>query len=129
MIEVRTSTLENEELNRGIFAQRDIAKNELIHQAPVIPYPNEEHVHIEKTRLADYAFEYGENHTAFVLGYGMMFNHSYEPNANYVINFETHTFDFYAYKDIKADEEVYINYNGFVDEQELLWFDQYEEES
>ncbi|ELK45412.1 SET domain-containing protein [Halobacillus sp. ACCC02827] len=127
MIEVRTSRFEDEELNRGMFATRDIAKDELIHEAPVIPYPNSEHVHIEKTRLADYAFEYGENHTAFLLGYGMMFNHSYEPNANYKINFEQHTFDFYAYKDIKQGEEVFINYNGFVDEQELLWFDKEEE--
>ena len=124
MIEIRTSTLTDEELNRGVFANQDIPKNTLIHQAPVIPYPNQEHVHIEKTRLADYAFEYGENHTAFVLGYGMMFNHSYEPNANYVINFENDTFDFYAYRDIKADEEIHINYNGSVDIQDTLWFDQ-----
>ncbi|MBN8234197.1 SET domain-containing protein-lysine N-methyltransferase [Halobacillus kuroshimensis] len=124
MIEVRTSTLEDDELGRGMFAVRNIQKDELIHRAPVIPYPNEEHEHIEKTMLADYAFEYGENHTAFVLGYGMMFNHSYKPNANYVINFDTHTFDFYAHTDIKADEEIFINYNGFVDDDELLWFDQ-----
>ncbi|MFZ0368323.1 MULTISPECIES: SET domain-containing protein [unclassified Halobacillus] len=124
MIEIRTSTLTDEDLNRGVFANQDIPKNTLIHQAPVIPYPNEEHVHIEKTRLADYAFEYGENHTAFVLGYGMMFNHSYEPNANYVINFDNDTFDFYAYRDIKADEEIHINYNGSVDIQDTLWFDQ-----
>ncbi|MGP4075552.1 SET domain-containing protein [Halobacillus sp. K22] len=124
MIEIRTSTLTDEELNRGVFAKQDIPKNTLIHQAPVIPYPNQEHVHIEKTRLADYAFEYGENHTAFVLGYGMMFNHSYEPNANYVINFDNDTFDFYAYRDIKADEEIHINYNGSVDIQDTLWFDQ-----
>ena len=56
MVEVRTSTLSNGELNRGVFATRDIAKGELFHQAPVIPYPNDEHVHIEKTLLADYAF-------------------------------------------------------------------------
>ncbi|MFC7321253.1 SET domain-containing protein [Halobacillus campisalis] len=124
MIEIKTSTLPDEELNRGVFATRDIAKSELIHQAPVIPYPNEEHDFIEKTRLADYAFEYGENHSAFVLGYGMMFNHSYEPNANYKINFENDTFDFYAYRDIKAGEEVLINYNGFVDNEDPLWFNE-----
>jgi hypothetical protein len=122
MIEIKTSTLSDGELNRGVFATRDIAKGELIHQAPVIPYPNEEHVHIEKTLLADYAFEYGVNHTAFVLGYGMLFNHSYEPNATYEINFPNHSFDFYAYKDIKAGEEILINYNGDEDDNEPLWF-------
>jgi len=122
MIEVKTSKLSDGELNRGVFATRDIARGELIHAAPVIPYPNEEHVHIEKTLLADYAFEYGVNHTAFVLGYGMLFNHSYEPNATYEINFPNHTFDFYAYKDIKAGEEILINYNGDEDDMEPLWF-------
>ncbi|MBO0960241.1 SET domain-containing protein-lysine N-methyltransferase [Neobacillus sp. MM2021_6] len=122
MIEIKTSKLSDGELNRGVFATEDIAKGKLIHAAPVIPYPNEEHVHIEKTLLADYAFEYGVNHTAFVLGYGMLFNHSYEPNATYEINFPNHTFDFYAYKDIKAGEEILINYNGDEDDQEPLWF-------
>ncbi|TGB04850.1 SET domain-containing protein [Halobacillus salinus] len=123
MIELRSSSLENDDLARGVFATKEIPKGELIHQAPVIPYPNEEHQHIEKTMLADYAFEYGENHSAFVLGYGMMFNHSYEPNAEYRINFETHTFDFYAYRDIEKDEQIFINYNGDVDIDDPLWFD------
>ena len=123
MVEVKTSTLSNGELNRGVFATCDIAKGELFHQAPVIPYPNDEHKHIEKTLLADYAFEYGKNHSAILLGYGMLFNHSYTPNATYDINFDNHTFDFYAYKDIKAGEEVLINYNGDVEDQDPLWFD------
>ncbi|EDL66258.1 SET domain-containing protein [Bacillus sp. SG-1] len=122
MIEVRTSKVSDGELNRGVFATRDIKKGELLHEAPVLPYPNKEHEHIEKTLLADYAFEYGINHSALLLGYGMLFNHSYEPNATYEINFPNFTFDFYAYKDIKAGEEIMINYNGEVDDNEPLWF-------
>ncbi len=124
MIEIKTSPLSDGEFNRGVFATCDIKKGMLLHAAPVISYPNDQHQHIEKTLLADYAFEYGINHTAFLLGYGMLFNHSYEPNANYEINFENHTFDFYAYKDIKAGEEVLINYNGEVDDNDPLWFNQ-----
>jgi SET domain-containing protein len=123
ILEIKTSSISDGEFNRGVFATVDIAKGKLIHEAPVLPYPNEEHVHIEKTLLADYAFEYGSKHTALLLGYGMLFNHSYEPNARYEINFPNNTFDFYAYKDIKAGEEVFINYNGFVDDKEPLWFD------
>ncbi|MFT8323137.1 MAG: SET domain-containing protein [Bacillus sp. (in: firmicutes)] len=128
MIEVKTSPVSDGEFNRGVFATCDIKKGTLLHEAPVIPYPNEQHQHIEKTLLADYAFEYGINHTALLLGYGMLFNHSYEPNATYDINFDQHTFDFYAYKDIKAGEEILINYNGDVDDQEPLWFNKDEEE-
>jgi uncharacterized protein len=123
MIEVKTSTLSDGEFNRGVFATRDIKKGELLHEAPVIAYPNAEHEHIEKTLLADYAFEYGINHTCLLLGYGMLFNHSYQPNATYEINLPNHTFDFFAYKDIKAGEEILINYNGDEEDQELLWFD------
>ena len=124
MIEIKTSTLSNGEFNRGVFATQKISKGQLIHEAPVIAYPNEEHQYIEKTLLADYAFEYGINHTAILLGYGMLFNHSYTPNATYEINFDNHTFDFYAYKDINAGEEILINYNGDVDDQDPLWFNQ-----
>ncbi|NYE08128.1 hypothetical protein F4694_004971 [Bacillus niacini] len=123
MIEVKSSKISDGEFNRGVFATRDIKKGELIHEAPVIAYPNAEHEHIEKTLLADYAFEYGINHTCILLGYGMLFNHSYQPNATYEINFPHHSFDFYAYKDIKAGEEIFINYNGDEEDQELLWFD------
>lgn len=125
MIEIKTSPLSNGEFNRGVFATRDIAKGELIHEAPVITYPNEEHDHIEKTILADYVFNFGANHSAILLGFGSLFNHSYDPNATYDLNFEQLTVDFYAYKDIIAGEEILINYNGEVDCDDPLWF--YEE--
>ena len=127
MIEVKTSPVSDGEFNRGVFASVDIPKGTMFHQAPVIAYPNEQHEHIEKTLLADYAFEYGINHTAVLLGYGMLFNHSYHANADYEINFDNHSFDFFAHTDIKAGEEIFINYNGEVDDPELLWFDKDEE--
>ncbi|SPU12217.1 nuclear protein SET [Niallia circulans] len=122
MIEIKTSPLSDGEFNRGVFATCDIKKGTLFHEAPVVPYPNEQHKYIERTVLEDYVYEYGINHSAVVLGYGMLFNHSYEPNATYEINFDKHTFDYYAYKDIKAGEEILINYNGEVDDYEPLWF-------
>lgn len=128
MIEIKTSPLSDGEFNRGVFATCDIKKGQLLHEAPVISYPNEQHEHIEQTLLADYAFEYGIGQTAILLGYGMLFNHSYEPNATYEINFKNQTFDFFAYTDIKAGDEILINYNGDVDDKELLWFDQEKED-
>lgn len=124
MVEVKTSTLSNGEFNRGVFAIRNIKKGELLHEAPVISYPNEQHQYIEQTILGDYAFEYGINHSAILLGYGMLFNHSYEPNAVYEINFNNNTFDFFAFRDIKAGDEILINYNGDVDDKDPLWFNQ-----
>ena len=128
MIEIKTSHLSDGEFNRGVFATCDIKKGTLFHEAPVVPYPNEQHKYIERTVLEDYVYEYGINHSAVVLGYGMLFNHSYEPNATYEINFDKHTFDYYAYKDIKAGEEILINYNGEVDDYEPLWFNKDKED-
>ncbi|MFD2611131.1 SET domain-containing protein [Paenibacillus gansuensis] len=122
MIEVKTSKLSEGEFNRGVFATRDIAKGELLHVAPVITYPNEEHVLIEHSSLSDYVFEFGINHGAVVLGYGSLFNHSYTPNCTYDLNFDNLTVDFYAYTDIKAGDEILINYNGEVDNNDPLWF-------
>lgn len=124
MLEIKTSLLSDGKFNRGVFAICDFKKGELLHEAPVISYPNEQHQYIEQTILADYAFEYGLDQSAILLGYGMLFNHSYEPNATYEINFDNHTFDFYAYTDIKAGDEILINYNGDVDDKERLWFNQ-----
>ncbi|MFJ7665768.1 SET domain-containing protein [Lysinibacillus sp. NPDC097195] len=124
MIEIKTSPISDGEFNRGVFATCDIPKGALLHEAPVISYPNEQHQYIEQTLLADYAFEYGIGQSAILLGYGMLFNHSYEPNATYEINFRNQTFDFFAYKDIKAGEEICINYNGEVDNQDQLWFNE-----
>ncbi|ASN03540.1 SET domain-containing protein [Virgibacillus necropolis] len=122
MFEVQNSTLSDGKFNRGVFATKDIPKGTLIHEAPVIPYPNDQHKFIERTILDDYVFEYGINHTAVVLGYGMLFNHSYTPNATYDISFTKHTFDYYAYTGIKVGEEILINYNGDVDNEDPLWF-------
>ncbi|MGO4538900.1 SET domain-containing protein [Paenibacillus sp. 2TAB19] len=127
MIEVKTSQLSNGELNRGVFATVDIPQGVVFHQAPALPYPNEEHVHLEKTIFADYAFEFGENHSALLLGYGMLFNHSYTPNTHYDLNFDNLTVDFYAFTEVKAGDELLINYNGEVDNEDPLWF--YEEQA
>lgn len=128
MIEIKTSPISEGEYTRGVFASEFIPKGTMFHAAPVLAYPNEQHEHIEKTLLADYAFEYGIGRTAILLGYGMLFNHSYTPNATYEIDFEGQTFNFSAYRDIEAGEEVFINYNGEVDDNDPLWFNKEEEE-
>ena len=127
MIEIKNSPISEGEYTRGVFAQEAIPAGTLFHQAPVLSYPNEQHKHIEKTSLADYAFEFGVGRSAILLGYGMLFNHSYTPNATYEINFENETFDFFAHKDIKAGEEIFINYNGDIDDNDPLWFNKEEE--
>ena len=127
MIEVKQSKLGDGEFNRG-FCHSGYSQRPIDPSGPGCPLSQRRPRTCRKTILEDYVFEYGANHTAILLGYGSLINHSYEPNATYDINFENHTFDFYAYTDIKAGEEILINYNGEEDNMDPLWFlDDYEE--
>lgn len=108
---------------RGIFATRDIKKDELIEESPVIVSPKDEWKYLKKTVLYYYCFHWGKKDTAIALGYGALFNHSYAPNMRFKNNKKNFTIDFYAIVDIKEGEELTINYNGDPDDTSDLWFD------
>ncbi|MBS4214209.1 MULTISPECIES: SET domain-containing protein [Neobacillus] len=120
MIEVKKS-----KYGRGVFATRDIQSGELIHEAPVIVSPKRDYKYLKKTIMMEYVFwwDQANDECALALGYGSLFNHSYTPNALHEHNFANRTIDFYAHTDIKAGEEILINYNGEPDDDEPLWFD------
>lgn len=107
---------------RGIFAIRDIKKDELIESSPIVLSPKSEWKYLEKTKLFYYCFHWGRD-TAIALGFGSLFNHSYTPNATFYNNEDQLTIDFYALTDIKAGEEITINYNGEIEDGSELWFD------
>ena len=50
-------------------------------------------------------------YVALPLGYGSIYNHSYEPNAS-SLNVVPDIMEFVALKDIQQGEEITINYNG-----------------
>lgn len=108
---------------RGIFATRDIKKDELIEESPVIVSLKDEWKYLKKTVLYYYCFHWGKKDTAIALGYGALFNHSYTPNMRFKNNKKNLTIDFYAIVDIKEGEELTINYNGDPDDSSDLWFD------
>jgi SET domain-containing protein len=108
----------------GVFASENIKKGEIIEVVPVILLPEEQISDLAKTNLLDYFFAWGEKLevAAFALGYGSLYNHSYEPNAKFVENFDTNTIIYSALRDIKKGEEILINYNGKPDDMRKLWF-------
>ncbi len=65
----------------------------------------------EKGLLTNYFFYYGKQ-LALVLGYGSLYNHSYEPNATYVKEPSNGVVTFRAIRNIKAGEEITVNYNN-----------------
>jgi SET domain-containing protein len=110
---------------KGVFAARDIEPDEVIEVCPVLLFPKEELPYIRQTVLDDYYFDWGEKGEwyALCLGYGSLYNHSYDPNAEYGMDFEAQTIDFYCIKPIQAGDEIFINYNGDVDNRERVWFE------
>jgi SET domain-containing protein len=58
-----------------------------------------------------------------VLGNGSLYNHSFNPNAEYLRRTSDKVMDYVAIKDIEAGEEITINYNGITKSMDPVWFD------
>lgn len=115
--------------SRGVFCGVDIAKGEVIEICPVLVVPPDETELLDETILHDYVFLWGDDDEegAVVFGYGSMYNHAYEPNAEYKADYNDDTFTVYALRDIPAGEEIFINYNGDPDNKKTVWFHEEEE--
>jgi SET domain-containing protein len=94
---------------RGVFARRLIGEGEEIERVPVLVLPWTENEW--ESGLADYFFAWGKGTVALALGYGSLYNHSYQPNARYD-DFSPRTKVFTALRDIQPGEEITVNYNG-----------------
>ena len=112
---------------RGGFATEAIQMNTTIEIAPVIVLTKEHRVIVEQTLLYDYIFEWGEDHksAAVALGYLSIYNHTIHPNCVYEMDYENETISIMTIKDIKAGEELFINYNAEIDQESPVWFEQH----
>ncbi len=110
---------------RGVFVRDDISANTVIEVAPVIVLPKEERKWIDKSVLFNYYFLWGDDDslTAISLGYGSIYNHSYNPNIEYEADYENDILTFTTLRDIKAGEELLVNYNCDPENQTPVWFD------
>jgi len=111
---------------RGVFTYEPIDEGVLIEVCPAIVLPEADLPVIHRTNLHDYYFLWGqeEKSCAIALGFGSLYNHSYEPNAEYVFDYEEQTIDIYSLRPIEAGEEIFINYNGWPDDKNPVWFHQ-----
>lgn len=109
---------------RGVFAARRIAAGEVIELAPVVVLPAREWAQLKKTKLADYAFDWGRDNRdlSIVLGYGSLYNHSHRPNARFHHRLRERVYEFVAIRQIRPGEEIVVNYNGDPDDETPLWF-------
>lgn len=110
---------------RGVFTRDAIKKNTIIEIASVLVLPAHERKWIDKSVLYDYYFLWGDDDslTAICLGYGSIYNHSYQPNIYYEADYASEKITFITLRNIKAGEELVMNYNCDPDEQKPVWFD------
>ena len=96
----------------GVFAKQDIKSGELIEECPVLTLP------ILKgdvtPLLIDYRFNWPQGieweEQVIALGYGSLYNHSNTPNAIWISSDARKCFIFYATRDIKEGEEIFVWY-------------------
>ncbi|HEY0068188.1 MAG TPA: SET domain-containing protein [Flavisolibacter sp.] len=110
---------------RGVFAREKIEKGTVIEVSPVVVMSHEDRLHIDKTLLHDYIFEWGDDHAqcCMALGYIPLYNHSYESNCEYEMSFSRQIISIKTVRDIKRGEELTINYNGEWNNAKPVWFD------
>ena len=116
---------------RGVFAVTGIKQGEIIERCPIIETPVKDYSHLRKTELKSYYFLWNrvkakgdqnlwskkskvkikDKKAAIALGYGSLYNHSYQPNATYKKKFKEKVIDFIAICPIKKGEEITVNYN------------------
>lgn len=112
-------------MGNGVFTSAPIAANTIIEQSPVIVMSQRERKLLDQTLLHDYIFEWGDHkrQCCMALGYVAAYNHSYESNCEYEMEFDKRIIRIRAMRDIKKGEELFINYNGTYNDTKALWFE------
>lgn len=110
---------------RGVFAGKTIEKNTVIEISPVIVLDKNDRNLIEKTKLNNYIFEWGEKRkkACVALGYVSLYNHSYSSNCEYEMDFESKTIKITTVKKVMIGEELTINYNAEPNNKTPIWFE------
>lgn len=112
-------------MGRGVFTAEEIPENTVLEISPVIVMSKEERLLLDKTLLHDYIFEWGveKDKCCMALGYVAVYNHSFRSNCEHEMDYEEGTIKIKTIRDIKAGEELFINYNGTWNNEKPLWFD------
>lgn len=91
---------------RGVFATRRFRKGELVETCPTLQLPDGE---VTGT-LRDYVFtSVKDGDIVLALGYGMLYNHSAEPNVEYEQE-DPSEISYYALRTVQPGEELTIDY-------------------
>jgi len=91
--------------SRGVFANKDYKKDDVIEICPTIFEETSKFQGI----LKDYIFKYDDKNSLLAFGFCSMYNHSDNYNALWTV-LSKDQMKFYATKDIKKGEEIFTSY-------------------
>lgn len=117
---------DSEDKGRGVYTAQEILGGDLIEICPLILIPEQDVKVIHNTALHDYYFFCGENSSdgAIALGLGSLYNHSSEPNAEFIIDAEAMEMQVISKRKIEVGEEICFSYNDTTDSRAKLWFEE-----
>jgi SET domain-containing protein len=102
---------------RGVYATKNFIKGEIIEKCPVLEIPPVESLLCQKTILDNYLYDWKEVYKSCLpLGYGLIYNHSYRPNARYSFDFTRKLIIYKAIRPIAKGREITVNYNFYPDD-------------
>lgn len=112
-------------MGRGVFANQDFRKGQLVEASEIIRIPRKQFDSIAQrnfaTVLSLYVFKWTRGAVAIALGNGSLFNHSDTPNISYKPHSKSGTIKFTATRSIKKGEQLFINY-GYTLKRAKLWY-------
>lgn len=116
---------ETTEKGRGVYTAKFIPTDTIVEISPVIVMGGADREHLDKTLLHDYIFEWGaqKKECAMALGFIPIYNHCYESNCEYFMDFDKKEMFVKTVRDITPGEELTINYNGDWNDSKKVWFD------
>ena len=102
---------------RGVFALKPYSSGDVVEVCPVLVFAKASLELPEPfdKRVFDWAVLAGAPpaSSALALGYGSMYNHANPANMRYEADAPSRLMRFIAVRDIDADQELTINYNGY----------------
>ena len=99
---------------KGVFTNKAIPANTVIEVSPVIVVSAKDRKILDQTKLYRYVFEWGDRkrQRCLALGYISMYNHSYEANCEYEMDYEAELITIRSVRKIAKGEELFTNYNA-----------------
>ncbi|MBK8139745.1 MAG: SET domain-containing protein-lysine N-methyltransferase [Chitinophagaceae bacterium] len=112
-------------MGKGVFTAEDIDAGTVIEISPVIIMGLQDRKLLDQTLLHDYIFEWGDTkeQCCMALGYVAVYNHSYQSNCEYEMDYMQELISIRTVRKIVAGEELFINYNGNWNDAATVWFD------